>query len=314
MMNFDKQKINTDKITLRKKDVQTSSRLGKTACLFSVVIYVLLFIYLSAKTGSGMAITVILPVPIFAWFYGRNIGVFVGAATLPANFIMALITGMPWWEKIFSRGAGVFGTIGCILMGLVVGYMRDLTRKTNLEIANRKRTEEKIRKHQDQMNEQAHELQKKNQKLKDEIVKTEQMAIEINKTKEQLESFVNISLDPIALADEKGNITNPNKAFLDMLGYTREEVLGKPVYHFVIKEEGVFESVTGESIEIKEDYFNRSKEEMDRFLKTGRISNREIYFQRKDNKVVPVNQSIVKLKNKKDEGSALFSLIHDITE
>ena len=129
-----------------------------------------------------MAITAILPVMVFAWFYGRNLGIILGLATVPANYILALIMGLPWWEKIFMLGAGVPGTVGCIIMGIIIGHMRDLFMKTNMEIADRKETEKEILKHQDRLNDQTLELQTQNKKLGEEIVQTEQLAEEINKT------------------------------------------------------------------------------------------------------------------------------------
>ena len=211
-------------------------------------------------------------------------------------------------------GAGVPGTMGCIIMGMIIGQMRDLAMKTNMEIAEREQTEKEILKHQDRLNEQTLELQTQNKKLEGKIVQTERLAEEINKTRDQFEGFVYTSLDPIVFGDAKGNILEPNKAFTDMLGYAREKVLGKPTSLFTVREEGVFESVTGETIIFKEDYFKKSKEEINRFFKDSKISNREIYFCRKDGKVVPVNQSLVMLKNEKGEGSEIFSIIRDITD
>jgi len=306
-----KNKIN---ITEKIPALPWSAGLGVPLCLLSVIVYMLLFIYLSMNAGSGMAITAILPVLVFSWFYGRNTGIILGLATVPANYIMALILGLPWWDKIFMQGAGVPGTMGCIIMGMIIGHMRDLVMKTNMEIADRKQTEKEILKHQDRLKEQTLELQTQNKKLEEEIIQTEQLAEEIHKTKDQLENFVYISLNPIVLADTKGNILEPNKAFTDMLGYAREEVIGKPTHLFIVREEGVFESVAGEKINFSKEYFKKSKDEMNRFYKDGKISNREIYFRRKDSKVTPVNQSIVLLKDEKGVGSEIFSIIRDITD
>ena len=113
-----------------------------------------------------MAITVILPVIVFSWFYGKNIGIVAGLLTLPTNFMMATIFGLPWWDKVFMRGAGIAGTLGCVSMGLLVGYMRDLSMKTSKEISTRKQAENRVKRHQNQLNEQSFQLQKKNKKPK----------------------------------------------------------------------------------------------------------------------------------------------------
>ena len=209
-----------------------------------------------------MAITAILPVMVFSWVYGKNIGAAVGIATLPANFMMAIIFGLPWWDKIFMRGAGIAGTAGCVFMGLIIGHLRDLSMKTSKEILVRKQAENTIKKHQKQLNEQSLELQNKNKKLEEEISQIEQLEINANKINEHLERFVSLSPDPIVIADIEGNIINPNNAFLDMLGYSIEEVLGQPIYRFVVNDKGIFESTYNKKIDLKEDYFQKTKEDV----------------------------------------------------
>ncbi len=314
MTDKENQNNTSEKIKAPAIRSQKSSALSINACLLSVLCYVLLFTFLAKNTGSGMAITAVLPVIVFSWGYGKNIGIAAGLSTLPANFMMALIFGLPWWDKVFMRGHGIAGTVACVFMGLIIGHMRDLSMKTSKEISTRKQAESKIKKHQNQLNEQSLELQKKNKKLEEEISQIEQLAINANKIKEQLERFVSISPDPIVIADIEGNIINPNNAFLDMLGYSAEEVLGLPVYRFVVNDKGIFESTYNEKIDFKEDYFQRTKEDVNRFLKEGKISSREVYFQRKDGKVVPVNQSIAMLKGEQVMRSAIFSIMQDITE
>ena len=314
MTDKENQNNTSEKIKAPAIGSQKSSARTITVCLLSVFCYVLLFIFFAKNTGSGMAITAILPVIVFSWFYGKNIGIAAGIATLPANFMMAIIFGLPWWDKIFMRGAGIAGTVGCVFMGLIIGYQRDLSMKTRKEISVRKQAENKIKKHQNQLNEQSLELQKKNKNLEEEIFQIEQLAINANKIKDHLERFISLSPDPIVIADIEGNIINPNKAFLDMLGYTEEEVLGRPIYHFVVSDKGVFETTYNEKIDLKEDYFQKTKEDVNRFLKEGKISNREIYFQRKYGKVVPVNQSIAMLKGEQVMRSAIFSIMQELTE
>ncbi len=293
---------------------QKSSARIRMACLLSVLCYFLLFTFFAKNTGSGMAITVILPVITFSWFYGKNIGIAAGLLSLPTNFMMAIIFGLPWWDKVFMRGAGIVGTLGCVSMGLLVGYLRDLSLKASFEISTRKQAENRVKRHQNQLNEQSFMLQRKNKKLKEEIFQIEQLAINANKIKEYLERFVSLSPDPIVIADIEGNIITPNNAFLDMIGCSAEEVLGRPTYHFVVNRKGIFETTYNGKVDLQEDYLQRTKEDINRFFKEGKISNREIYFQRKDGKVVPVNQSIVMLKGEQVMRSAIFSIMQDLTE
>ena len=305
---------NLNKTREQAATLQNNSVLGRKACLLSVLGYVLLFTLFAKSIGSGMAITVVLPVIVFSWVYGKYVGMAVGLSTVPANFIMALIFALPWWDKIFMRGAGIAGTVGCAFMGLIIGHLRDLSLKTNKEISVREQAEDKIKEYQKQLNEQSLELQKKNKKLEKEIFQIEKLSINASKIKKNLEQFISLSPDPIVIANIKGNILNPNNAFLDMIGYSDEEVLGLSVNQFVVAEKSIIESTYNKKIDFNEDYFQKTKMDVDSFLKNGAISDREIYFQRKDGKVVPVNQSIAMLKDEKVMGSAIISIMHDITE
>ena len=80
----------------------------------------------------------------------------------------------------------------------------------------------------------------------------------LREAKEQLEKFIEHSLDPIIMADSKGYVVKPNKAFLDMIGYAEEEIIGKKVHSLSITETGTYESTTGELVTITEDFFKEA--------------------------------------------------------
>jgi PAS domain S-box-containing protein len=63
---------------------------------------------------------------------------------------------------------------------------------------------------------------------------TEKIALEkeLWKTKDQVENIVQSSVDAIVTTDPKGKITFVNRAFEEMVGQPREEIIGLPIYQF----------------------------------------------------------------------------------
>ncbi|MGE5253921.1 MAG: Cache 3/Cache 2 fusion domain-containing protein, partial [Planctomycetaceae bacterium] len=63
---------------------------------------------------------------------------------------------------------------------------------------------------------------------------TEKIALEreLWKTKDQVENIVQSSVDAIVTTDPKGKITFVNRAFEEMVGRSREEIIGLPIYQF----------------------------------------------------------------------------------
>jgi PAS domain S-box-containing protein len=63
---------------------------------------------------------------------------------------------------------------------------------------------------------------------------TEKIALEreLWKTKDQVENIVQSSVDAIVTTDPKGKITFVNRAFEEMVGRSREEIIGLPIFQF----------------------------------------------------------------------------------
>jgi PAS domain S-box-containing protein len=146
------------------------------------------------------------------------------------------------------------------------------------------------------------------------IAERKEIEGELKETKDFLDNVIESSLDPIITTDTKGYITRVNKSFLNMLGYKKEETLGKHTTEFSPLKEGTYESTTGELVEINEEFFNSTRTWVSRLIEEGKISNVESYNIRKDNKVVPVEDNIVYLCNKEGERTGAVGIIRDITE
>jgi len=77
---------------------------------------------------------------------------------------------------------------------------------------------------------------------------------ELIRIKDSLAEIIESSLDSIVVSNSIGQITKVNKAFLTMIGFKEEEVLGKTMMNFSPHTVGTFESTTGELITIDEEY------------------------------------------------------------
>ncbi|MEA3288897.1 MAG: PAS domain-containing sensor histidine kinase [Campylobacterota bacterium] len=120
-----------------------------------------------------------------------------------------------------------------------------------------------------------------------------QVAQELQEQKNEFETIFNNSKDGIAILDLKTNFLNFNEAYLDMTGYTREELLTKSCIGLSIPED-------------KE----HSKEVLQEVLKKGEIKNFEKSCLTKDGKIISINMSITLLPDKK----RLLATTKDMTQ
>ena len=108
--------------TLQTSSSSTTPKKLKIAAFF-VLLYLLAFLFFAVKVGHAMAIPVIIPVVAFGWLFGMRVGLCAGVLSLPANYLMSVALGIPWWEVVFTKGSGFAGTLGCIIVGTIVGWL-----------------------------------------------------------------------------------------------------------------------------------------------------------------------------------------------
>ncbi len=175
------------------------------------------------------------------------------------------------------------------------------------DITERKRTEEKIR-------QQYVELETAHRTLQSETCERERFAAELLETERQLANLIETSEDSIIVSDGDGRLIRANQAFLNMLGYGLEEVLGRHVTFFFVNTAGVYEMTGGEKVIINETFITEQAEVINRFMREGRGSNWKTYYRNKEEKIIPVVQSLVFLTNDHGVYTASFGIIRDITE
>jgi PAS domain S-box-containing protein len=136
----------------------------------------------------------------------------------------------------------------------------------------------------------------------------------LRKTKDHLDNLIESSLDGIIVSDSLGHLTRTNKSFLELIGYTEKEIVGKHITEISIREAGTYKTTSGETVEIREDFFDDAMEMSAKFVEEGRLIHWESYFLRKDGMIVPVEMKIARLSNKSGDDTGSVGLIRDITE
>jgi PAS domain S-box-containing protein len=184
--------------------------------------------------------------------------------------------------------------------------------------AEQRREEKSLKRDRDELEKSIEErtanLNVANEQLKQEIAERRQAEEELLKTKEHLDNIIESSVDCIVVTDSKGNITRVNKSFMELIDYVEEEILGKHTTQFSPFDEGTYESVTGELVEIKKKFFDDARDMASRLREEGKVSNWERCFMRKDRKLVPVEVNMFFLYNEKREVTGAVGIIRDITE
>jgi len=140
--------------------------------------------------------------------------------------------------------------------------------------------------------------------------KTQQQLLEVQ---DYLENVLESSIDCVVVSDNNGCITKANKSFLNLIGYTTEEILGKMMPAFTPAEEGVYECSTGALAVIDRLFFDQTAAMVSTFLKHGKVSNWETYLRAKSGKLVPVDITIAVL-SQGDERVGSVGILRDISE
>lgn len=92
----------------------------------NTVAFALLFLALSPRVGPAARAFAALPVVTAAWLFGLPGGLLATLLSLPLNTLLLQATGHPGWDAVVRAG-GVPGTAALLLIGVVVGLLRDLS-------------------------------------------------------------------------------------------------------------------------------------------------------------------------------------------
>ena len=135
----------------------------------------------------------------------------------------------------------------------------------------------------------------------------------LRRERDSLESLVSNSLDCIVQSDAQGIITEINQSFVEMTGFEKKDIIGKTPNFLAPVVEGEYESVTGEKIILGKTFFDHQKDLLFDLFENGKISNQKASIQRKDGKLIPVEENIFLIYDKKGDMIASAAIIRDIT-
>ncbi len=264
--------------------------------VFSVALYVAIFVVMTITPGKGMAIAAIIPVVIIGWLYGPWAGISAAVLGAPFNIMLCWLVGIDWVEKFYVGGVGVAGTLIEILIGAVVGKLHDYNRRIKDELAIRTELEAELQQHRTRLEEMVRaktaELEASNQQL-------QESQVEMRQARDYLETFFKASPDAIFVTDAGGYIVRANESVYDVYGYRPEEIIGQHAAVLTPDNEKAWQ----ESVALMEELFEK-----------GLVRNWVASRLRKDGRIIQVETSIVLLKNPDGTPAWAISSSRDITD
>jgi PAS domain S-box-containing protein len=140
------------------------------------------------------------------------------------------------------------------------------------------------------------QLNRENNQLREVVKKLENTTTELNKNREIISNIFHSNPDSLTISRlDNGLFIDVNEGFCRLTGYTREEVIGKPVFEL-----GLWTS-------------KKEREKLVNELKEKKvISNHEIQFKRKDNRIRDTLLSAMVIHM--DEIPHMLTITRDITE
>lgn len=105
--------------------------------------YVLVFIPFYRLVGPMAVALAMLPVVAMGWLLGMWAGLLAGLLAFPLHMLLLAPAGGAGWDMMTP--AGLLGSVLLVLIGAVVGRLRDLGERVRRELTERKRAEEALR-------------------------------------------------------------------------------------------------------------------------------------------------------------------------
>ena len=144
---------------------------------------------------------------------------------------------------------------------------------------------------------------------------TEQKKAEetLRATTKFLDNIIENSLDCIIVGDTRGNLVRVNRYFCELLGYDPKDVLGKHMSEFTATEKGTYDSTTGTSIEITQEYLDRQLQMVLLLREEKKVANWETYLIHKDGRLIPGEVNINYLYGADGKRTGAVGIVRDST-
>lgn len=155
----------------------------------AVAVYAGAFIPLYRESGVGVSALAIFPVVILGWLFGSWGGLLAGLLSVPLNAVLLQAVHLPGW--IILRGEdGVEGSALVIVVGCVIGLLRDLGVRLDRHLTDWRRAERALR-----------------------------------DTEDRYRILFERSRDPLFVTHADGRFVEGNDALIRLFGYGRSELL-----------------------------------------------------------------------------------------
>lgn len=168
--------------------------------LLVVVIYVVAFIAMYQEAGTGVLALAIFPVVIIGWLFGAWGGLLAGVLSAPLNALLLSAQGEAGWQLIGLSGGGE-GSALVVVVGSVIGLLRDLGVRLDRHLTDWRRAERALR-----------------------------------ETEDRYRILFERSRDPMYVSRGAGRIIEANDALVRLFGYGRAELLDLDVSSLYVEE------------------------------------------------------------------------------
>ncbi len=132
--------------------------------------------------------------------------------------------------------------------------------------------------------------------------------------KDHLRMIIEGSIDAIIVGNAKGQITRVNTAFLNMIGYTEDEIVGRRMSTFFPVEKGSYTSRSGEIVIVDDAFFKDVENKIVELFERGRLESWYTYISHKDKTLIPVEENIVLLPDEHGAPVESVGIVREITD
>lgn len=153
-----------------------------------VLVHVAAFLPLYDQTGVGVSALALFPVVVIGWLFGAWGGLLAGLASVPLNAFLLVLAGEPGWQIVLA-GDGLEGSALLVVVGAVIGLLRDLGVRLDRNLTEWRKAERGLREAED-----------------------------------RYRILFERSRDPQYVTDPGGRVVDANDAFVRLVGMDRDEL------------------------------------------------------------------------------------------
>jgi len=161
-----------------------------------VAVYALAFVPLYRHGDTAVLALALFPVVVLAWLFGAWGGLLAGVASVPFNALLLQLVGMDGWDLVMREG-GAEGSALVVVVGCVVGLLRDLGLRLDRHLTDWRTAERALR-----------------------------------ETEARYRTLFERSRDPMYVSQADGKVVEANDALVRLFGYGRAELLDLDIATF----------------------------------------------------------------------------------